>query len=478
MKIAATFVISLLCLAMLVCITVDVFSKFRLGGCFDQEPYYKRHANRCIDYTRRRLLGEQGLDPPAQLPAALITAIITVSGIMVVFAVIITMWVTWKSHQWQKHAIPFARWLFHTVEPFLALALEVMDVKMSISVDLDMAEYIAWSITITFYIALGSAVCFEMWLLWKTQVGYRYIFRQMVRGKPYLGCSAVQASPDSFHPAYSTFFAGALFGTAMLSFWWMCMTSWLVLAVLSSPQLWNAIWSAREYWIVYLLTYLTRRFLVYNWSLKRIVGSNGQVWRPRVWALAYPTLMIYNFVLGTLNGVIRGIFSSILLTSNFFRIDTSLLPEQKCSFDFGYQPFLCLVLHAYRRTNPILIAVVVSLSSGSAAQKRSDAESKFQLTFDSKSVHSGMPNVAWVPSTLTSPTAIRARNRWHLAVLLLRNPSLRALRSHAHNGKRISASRIGTMSNGDLNNHRDVTLSQIEMSSSMLDSSLISSRLF
>eukprot|EP00434_Breviolum_minutum_P010347 symbB.v1.2.009130.t1/scaffold577.1/size258142/5 len=117
------------------------------------------------------------------------------------------------------------------------------------------------------------------------------------------------------------------------------------------------------------------------------------------------------------------------LLIHFFRIDITYLPSDLCDWDWSFQPFVSLVMHSYRRLNPILLATVAELGSRSAQAPNAEAEQELGFVDELPSRDQLTQEVPHRSRTAPSrPHSQRARQRWQLALILARNPSLRHLR--------------------------------------------------
>lgn len=262
------------------------------------------------------------------------------------------------------------------------------------------------------------------------------MFADLAMGRRYHGQELVKsAGPGIFHAQWATYCCGALIGNAAMALVLLMFILWLLFLVLSLPQFWQMMWGFRKWWIVYGLTYATR------WSIfrfvipQKVVTDDGAVLRRRVWDLVFPTLTLLNFVLGATSGVIRSVVIAPYLLIHFFRVDITYLPSDLCDWDWSFQPFVSLVLHSYRRLNPILLATVAELGKSAQDAQRPPSQEEQELgTVDAvdltlpPSVSDLTHEVPQRARTTPGPHSRRARQRWQLAVILARNPSLRRLR--------------------------------------------------
>eukprot|EP00931_Biecheleriopsis_adriatica_P047434 TRINITY_DN27340_c0_g1_i1.p1 TRINITY_DN27340_c0_g1~~TRINITY_DN27340_c0_g1_i1.p1 ORF type:complete len:374 (-),score=38.52 TRINITY_DN27340_c0_g1_i1:50-1171(-) len=294
-------------------------------------------------------------------------------------------------------------------------------------------------VIVTYFLALGCAAVYQVWLLRSVLRGYKRMFQEFALRRPYHGQDNVTSVPSSFHAQWGTYCCGALLGNAFLAQVSIMFFLWIIFLLLSLPQFWEAQWAIRDYWILYALLYTTRKCIFLFVIPAKVVTDDGAVLRRRVWALMFPTLTILNLVLGATSGIIRALVIAPYLLINFFRIDITYLPSDMVEWDWSFQPFVCLVMQAHRQLNPTMIAIVSEL--GSTVRERSSAAAEGPATSASTPQELGsialsdverqaphdeapsMPSRArTMPCTLNSR---RARQRWQLALVLARNPSLR-----------------------------------------------------
>lgn len=223
--------------------------------------------------------------------------------------------------------------------------------------------------------------------------------------------------------------------------------------LMSLTQFWGFVWSFHDWAILYSLLYITR-YTIFRWIIPRyVVTDEGAVLQRRIWALLFPTLMLLNFIVGATSGALRSIVLMPFLLVRFFRVDITFLPDGLEDWDWSFHPFLSLVMHAHARLNPVMWAFTSELCKGAyqesfatTAMGRDESLSPPVTGGSRDVVLSTQPFmveegtclrevtarsiVSEAPDRRPSPRQ-RALGRWYLAVMLARNPSLTAYRTHA-----------------------------------------------
>ena len=108
----------------------------------------------------------------------------------------------------------------------------------------------------------------------------------------------------------------------------------------------------------------------------------------------------------------RFIVAVLLLLLNFVRLDHPLLPPHYSKFDSGYSSYLSMLWLDHQYNNPI-VRVFLNFCEREVKDTRIGSENELLLE-----------------DKLSHVKSKRARKRWHLAFLLLTNPSLINLRKH------------------------------------------------
>ncbi|CEM29853.1 unnamed protein product [Vitrella brassicaformis CCMP3155] len=200
----------------------------------------------------------------------------------------------------------------------------------------------------------------------------------------------------------------------ILSYWTVHIIIGLICAGLSvvyaDTTLRRRAISAVSYYLIFLAVVLVLKYLFVETLLLRFVlmDKSNSIRRPRLFAVMYVAIIVVNFAYGLLMGVISiiaGIFFGVILV---FQPGHSLFPKSARNWDPAYVSFLGALYLAHEEFNPIARTAVTLLS----------AEGKRRHT---------------IPPEDEQRVAAhrRARNRWHLALTLVNNPSLCQSKAYA-----------------------------------------------
>eukprot|EP00929_Paragymnodinium_shiwhaense_P075994 TRINITY_DN38968_c0_g1_i2.p1 TRINITY_DN38968_c0_g1~~TRINITY_DN38968_c0_g1_i2.p1 ORF type:complete len:595 (+),score=37.54 TRINITY_DN38968_c0_g1_i2:194-1978(+) len=404
------------------------------------KPYHARFTEKATLYARRRLTAEGvSLEAPVPLPAALWF------GMLSVFTVVSTVAAGLAFCAWRD----YEDWAEAVVNDWLR-PLQRLFILAGAPLPLDQLGFFATKTLVCFYISLFITMAVSCWLMYCVLSGYRRLFRNMVRGEDFHGKKLYCSVPDAFQAKWATYFAGALLGNIILAFLVVLFLSFIIIAILTLPQFWQAQWNMINYWIFYGLLYVTR-YCVFRFVIPRhVVTDNGVVVKRRIWAIIYPTLTMLNLILGATSGILRSLVVTPYMLLTHFRIDVCAAPELLSDWDWAYQPFLCMVIHSYQRLNPNLIAAATEFAKGRCLGAEGAPSSQYSLWEAASSQAPATPrsrssaNTPGLEEPLVEienedlPGATRARllrhsqirNRWRLAITLARNPSLRSSRKH------------------------------------------------
>lgn len=406
------------------------------------EPFYVRHERDCVRYLRARL-GARGtrLEAPTHLPTALLVGLLGVGSFMCVTIVKMACW-SISDYEILHNLVLGALAVWQPLFKWADAALPLEDMSFALTRSL-----------VCFQLALACAACYVAWLLRTVVHGYRRLFSALMRAEPYQGRGLAEQCPGVFHAMWGTYFAGALIGNCMMAFAVVGCLVFGISLMLSLGQFWSLMWSARDWYILYGLLYVTR-YCIFRWVIPRyVVTDEGAVQRRRVWALLFPTLMLLNFVVGATSGVLRFVVMLPFMLVDFFRVDKTFLPEHLVDWDWSFQPFVSLVTHAHSRLNPVMFAVVTELASASrgvdhgarADEASADAwaaasgggaglaaggagDIRAAPLLDAEEVGQLAEAAEAEERRLAACRSRRARGRWYLAVTLARNPALVPLR--------------------------------------------------
>eukprot|EP00928_Gymnodinium_smaydae_P079849 TRINITY_DN63685_c0_g1_i1.p1 TRINITY_DN63685_c0_g1~~TRINITY_DN63685_c0_g1_i1.p1 ORF type:complete len:721 (+),score=78.21 TRINITY_DN63685_c0_g1_i1:52-2214(+) len=313
-------------------------------------PFHEACAKKCKAYADALLRGEVDRSAaPIVVPAALLVQIVGSAAIIsiVVIGMALFGWKRYEELSW------YALELLRPLQPafnFFGYPITSAYLQDTMS-----------RVVVTYFGALACASCYSIWLFFSVFFGYKRMFMDMELSRPFQGhelLGAAEAS-NTLNPQWATYCAGALMGNALMALFVITAGLWLIFLVLSLPPFWELQWSLRNWWMFYGLLYITRR-LTFMYVIPRfVVTDSGVVLHQRAWGLLFPTLSLLNFVLGATSGVVRWLVMFPYLLCVFFRIDFTFLPGKFCEWDWSYQPFLCLVMHAHQRLNPTLIAAEI-----------------------------------------------------------------------------------------------------------------------
>ena len=145
------------------------------------------------------------------------------------------------------------------------------------------------------------------------------------------------------------------------------------------------------------------------------------VWmkRPCCFRLFEVSYLLYTTVSGAFSAAVRQVYAVLLNLLVLLRPDLRIFPLF-ATLDVVHGAYLAALFVDHAHTNPVLRAAVEAWVRGAAlragraaaAPKASEAEAGSEAKADAEAAH------------------VLARNRWQLAVTLLRNPQLAALRKH------------------------------------------------
>lgn len=371
-------------------------------------PFYKVHAEACQNYLRNRLRPGAATHLPVHLPVALCICMLVVSTFMVILFLSSLYWAI--SNYTTLHD-----WVMDFVFP-----LQPLFTKAGYPLPLDDMNFAVVRSLICFSIALVASALVTARILLNVVFGYEKLFTQLARDQRYQGRSVIEKyGPKVFDATWGTYLAGALMGNCIMASTVIGLLSFSFSMILSLSQFWAAVWSEWRWGLFYILLRLTQ-FIAFKWVVPiYVVTSDGSVVRPRCWALLFPTLTLLNFIVGATAGVVRSVVLMPFLLVRFFRVDLTILPDGQEDWDWSFQPFLSLVMHAHSRLNPVMWAVLSDWGGGMLAD--GEGQSPKRISMQTAGRDEDRTAARSLPSQ-------RAVNRWHLAVLLARNPSLAAYR--------------------------------------------------
>eukprot|EP00658_Telonema_sp_P-2_P058562 TRINITY_DN4706_c0_g4_i1.p1 TRINITY_DN4706_c0_g4~~TRINITY_DN4706_c0_g4_i1.p1 ORF type:complete len:428 (+),score=110.63 TRINITY_DN4706_c0_g4_i1:111-1394(+) len=203
---------------------------------------------------------------------------------------------------------------------------------------------------------------------------------------------------DMYSGYHATCFYGAYISYVALGFIFLyivvTVTVWTMAWEKTRDLFWNTFFTWLFWWgVAFALDFIWLRRVLFQ---ELCVDGNNRNWikRPWLYALVDTTLTCYYIPMMAGAAVFRTIYIWCFAVLSLARIDVQLIPHGGETFDTGFCTFTSVLLMHERQRHPVLLAF-----------------------FDLLSKPALRPRVSHV-----------ARNRWRLALLLLRNPSLRQYR--------------------------------------------------
>jgi hypothetical protein len=167
-------------------------------------------------------------------------------------------------------------------------------------------------------------------------------------------------------------------------------------------------------------------FVLENYVGNRIVSDRYWIKNRHDWTLYSVFMIVLSVITGLFFAVKRFFFLCAFAIASISRLDSTLFPDYAVSLDTGYMAFMSLQMLAHRHQSPVLHAFVHSYSASTGGEflRSKGAAGDGPLMPASKEGAEQQPQRG---ATLV-PAARIARNRWHLAFSLVRNPSLVSMR--------------------------------------------------
>jgi len=151
---------------------------------------------------------------------------------------------------------------------------------------------------------------------------------------------------------YAAAFPGILFSTVLIGMITIFIPVFAICTVLSTRTFYTQLWGYRAVLIglfmPILMSQILKRLVLDRWCVE-----DGEISRPRLFALIYMVLVVINFASGLLVAVSRLAFMLPFLFLKFYHLDETALSEGAVIWDAGYSAFLSLVINNYREMNPI-----------------------------------------------------------------------------------------------------------------------------
>jgi hypothetical protein len=124
------------------------------------------------------------------------------------------------------------------------------------------------------------------------------------------------------------------------------------------------------------------------------------------WSLLEVLNVVLGVTVGPYSAIVRFVFQSVAGCAGFSRVDVSVMPSGFEHADRPFMSFVAVVLMDHRVNNPIMRAFILMATDRH------------------------LPHDQQQPSQAILSAQKRARNRWWLWVILIRNPGIRKFRKH------------------------------------------------
>jgi hypothetical protein len=147
--------------------------------------------------------------------------------------------------------------------------------------------------------------------------------------------------------------------------------------------------------------------------------------RPVEWTWLNSILIIGSTITGLYFSMLRLFLLMLFAFSSIFSLDYSLFPERFKCLDYGYCSFLSVAGLALRHGSPPL----QTMARIYKAEHKVEHTEQANLPSDATAQANRLASTGLAGGGTPSSTANKlSRNRWHLAVTLLNNPSIIPLR--------------------------------------------------
>jgi len=311
------------------------------------------------------------------------------------------------------------------------------------------------SIYISFNSAAGVSGVFGLWSVFRVLQGYREtlydIREQKVMNWNFDPSSYVPYDTTQYIASYTIYNTAAM-GLVTFLFFIISMS-------LAWDPLWNGLW-VKYLWpfllgILFTKIWLTGivKIVFYN---KFVTQDNSVVWRKAFLFLELP-LTMFQVIMSLYAALMRVVYSLVLALVSLFRVDVTTLPMGLEGFDSAFSGFVaCIYMHE-KHCGPIITEFVDSLccpreplqgighlrrdvdagrvTKQDTIKKLEAAEEAMKRRLNLMDSATGLARVEAADEfTLEDNEALKpffvARNRWHMALTLLKNPSLMKYRCH------------------------------------------------
>lgn len=270
--------------------------------------------------------------------------------------------------------------------------------------------------------------------------GYHWMFVQMQAGCHQYPGNSNGKLQNQLRNQYgnSTLFLGMLMSTVVCG-WFLAFTLlFITLSVLMFAVLWIKLWELKVFLLFLVFTKMLITVLR-SVVIDLLLNERGNITWPISFSCVWVILMILNFAIGLLASVCRFFMLTPAMLYRFNTLDDTMVPEWAVGFDPGYYCLLCLTYTSYEKMNPICRSFISSVSSTAHRLYGPSFKTAAEVcNWDSEESGSSSHSAS-EDKIQPAPTGVikRAqgrrlvRNRFWLALLLEKNPSLQPHR-HRH----------------------------------------------
>jgi len=260
-------------------------------------------------------------------------------------------------------------------------------------------------------------------------------------------------------PYYSTYYLSAVVVYTSVGMVYLLLLLFPLYVSFIYSEARDYIWTSMllPYLVAYLFTYLWNSLLFRDFIYSQIVTEDSNIMYRRAFIMLDWWLQCFQVIMTLYAATVRMALLSLFAAVSLLRLDVVVMPRGIESFDTGPLSFqACHFIHE-RVHNPVItefidrlcvkdphesLRGVENLKRFMAQRTEEDKKVRSELTdkLDAalealKHRAAAMENAAMRENfTVGDVTALRsfhvARNRWHLAVLLMQNPSLMKYRKH------------------------------------------------
>jgi len=288
------------------------------------------------------------------------------------------------------------------------------------------------------------ALAFSGYILYTAFRGYYWMFMQMQSGThQYPGNTNILlhklgGGANDLQNQYgnTTLFLGMLMSTMVFGWLSAFTLLFLTLSLLMFAELWITLWQFRIVLLFFAVTKLVL-ILLRVLVIDRILNEDGWITWPMTFTCVWVILMILNFAIGLLASVCRFFILLPFMLLRFNTLDDTMMPALVVNLDAGYYSLLGLTYTSYEQMNPICRSFISSLSPSahrlySASYKTNAEVCNWDHGQSSFADDGGEPASAEVVERAQRRQILR--NKLWLAVLLMKNPTLRQSRKSAAQG--------------------------------------------